>query len=405
MFTLPTRVARTPARRVSRPLYAYATLEEFVLLYPFYAVLFADTGLSVAQITSLFVIWSATAIVLEVPSGALADIVSRRLLLACAPIFAATAFALWLIFPSYWSFAFGFVLWGAGGTLSSGALEALVYTELDTRGAAQQYARIMGVARSCGVVAVGVSTVIAVPVMALGGYAAIGAASVLVCLMCAASALLLPETRTAATSDIETEPAYFRTLSEGLREIRQSRPVLAAVALAAVVPALWESLEEYVPLLAVEDGVRVELVPWVVLVIWIGVAAGGLCAGAGARLHNRSLAVLVAAGAGLMALGALAGSPFGWIALGAAFGVFQMTSVVADARLQHRITGPSRATVTSVAGLGTGLLTVAAFLAYAGLFSFSGHAWVFVLFALPYLFIAVAMAAPRAGYRGTARHP
>ena len=49
--------------------------------YALYAVLFADHGLTVAQISSLFAIWSLTGFLLEVPSGALADIVSRRGLL------------------------------------------------------------------------------------------------------------------------------------------------------------------------------------------------------------------------------------------------------------------------------------------------------------------------------------
>ncbi|CAM5342293.1 MFS transporter [Streptomyces violaceorubidus] len=44
----------------------------------------------------------------------------------------------------YGAFALGFVLWGAGVALGSGALEALVYDELDRAGAAGLYARVMG---------------------------------------------------------------------------------------------------------------------------------------------------------------------------------------------------------------------------------------------------------------------
>ena len=41
-------------------LYAYNLLDEFVLLYPFYALLFVDTGLSTAEISSILAIWSVT---------------------------------------------------------------------------------------------------------------------------------------------------------------------------------------------------------------------------------------------------------------------------------------------------------------------------------------------------------
>ncbi|MFD0774371.1 MFS transporter, partial [Streptomonospora algeriensis] len=111
-------------------MYGYAFLEDLVLLYPVYALLFADTGLDPAQISSLFVLWSVTAIVLEVPSGVLADLCSRRLLVALAPLFSGAGFALWTLTPGYAAFAAGFVVWGTGSAMRSGALEALVYSEL-----------------------------------------------------------------------------------------------------------------------------------------------------------------------------------------------------------------------------------------------------------------------------------
>lgn len=72
---LPERAATAPAgtRRLVRTLYASAFCDEFVLLYPVYALLFSDTGLSVWQTASLFGLWSLTGILLEVPSGAWAD--------------------------------------------------------------------------------------------------------------------------------------------------------------------------------------------------------------------------------------------------------------------------------------------------------------------------------------------
>jgi len=65
-------------KRIAVILYTYLFLDDFVLLYPVYALLFSDTGLSVGQISSLFVIWSGASLVFEVPSGAWADAVSRR---------------------------------------------------------------------------------------------------------------------------------------------------------------------------------------------------------------------------------------------------------------------------------------------------------------------------------------
>uniref|UniRef100_UPI001FE3504B MFS transporter n=1 Tax=Micromonospora maritima TaxID=986711 RepID=UPI001FE3504B len=206
MLVAPARVPAT--RRLAATLYGYAFLTDLVLLYPLYVLLFADTGLSVGQISTLFVLWAVAGIVLEVPSGALADALSRRLLLCLAPLLTAAGFALWVLLPSYPAFAVGFLLWGAGGALRSGALEALVYTELDRLGAADRYARLIGRTRTTEVLGAVGSGVLAGPVFAVGGYLAVGAASVATCLLAAAVATRFPEHRPpAATTTAGPSPA------------------------------------------------------------------------------------------------------------------------------------------------------------------------------------------------------
>ncbi|TMR26983.1 MFS transporter, partial [Actinomadura geliboluensis] len=147
-------------------MYAYAFLEDFVLLYPVYAVLFADAGLSPAEISSLFALWSATAFFLELPSGLWADVFSRRLLLVVAPLLPGTGFVLWAFFPSFPVFAVGFVLWGVGSALRSGTMQALVYEELERVGAAGAYARVIGRSEAVSLLAVVAASAVASPVLA-----------------------------------------------------------------------------------------------------------------------------------------------------------------------------------------------------------------------------------------------
>ncbi|PRX99020.1 MFS transporter [Allonocardiopsis opalescens] len=399
--------ANPRAARVAAALYAYCALDELVLLYPLYALLFADSGLSVAQIASLFAIWSVTGLLLEVPSGVWADAVSRRLLLVLGPLLTAAGFALWLLFPSYPAFALGFVLWGAGGALQSGALEALVYEELDRVGAADRYARVMGRARAAGIVAVAVATAAAIPVYAAGGFAWVGAASVAACLLCSLAAAALPEHRggpaapygSGGDDGAEEERGYLATLRDGLREVRRDRSVRGAVLLSALVYGVWGALDEFVPLLAADTEVPTSMVPVLILVIWCGVTVGGLLAGAGERLTDRGLAALLAAGGAAMAAGAVSGSPLGILGVAAAFGAFQLATVVADARLQARITGSSRATVTSLAGLGTELTTLAVYAGYGAASAAAGHGMLFAVFALAYPLMAVVLARGRRARR------
>ncbi|PWR10632.1 MFS transporter [Micromonospora acroterricola] len=404
MTRITARVPDPPVRRLTTTLYGYAFLSDLVLLYPVYVLLFADTGLSVGQISSLFVIWSAAGILFEVPSGAWADAVSRRLLLRLAPLVTAAAYALWVLVPSYPAFAVGFLLWGAGGALVSGALEALVWTELDRLGAAGRYPRVLGRARTAGVLGVLVSGVLAGPVLALGGYPAVGAASVLACLLAAAVAGRFPEHRSRpgvvaggrdpappSGADDDTDLGWWDTLRAGVAQVRTRPPVRAAVLLVAVVAADWGALDEYTPLLALDTGVGAQAVPLLLLLLWAGVTTGGLLAPAGERLSGRGYATLLAVVAVTLAGGALMAHPAGFVLLAVAFAAAQLATVLADARLQARITGRSRATVTSLAGMATDVLIIVTYVGYGLVATVAGNAVAFAVAAGPYLMVALVL--------------
>ncbi|MFI5505836.1 MFS transporter [Mycobacterium sp. NPDC051804] len=357
------------------------------MLYPVYTLLFSDTGLSVWQISSLFVIWSVSSLVLEVPSGAWADATSRRRLLIAGPLLTAVAFALWVVAPGYWVFAVGFVLWGLKSALTSGALEALVYEELQRIDASDRYATMMGRGQVAGVVAAMCSGAVAAPVISAGGFVVVGAASVAACLLASVVAMLFPENQIRPHD--EPDLGWADTLTAGLTETRRSKSVRAAVILVAVIGSVWGALDEYTPLLIESGGVTAADVSLLMVVIWAGASAGGLAAGHVARWGSTAFAAFVCTGAVLMAAGALSAHPLGVLALAAAFGVFQCATVVADARLQNSITGPARATVTSLAGMSADIATLAVYGSYAALVDLSGHSGAFALLMVPYLAIAL----------------
>ncbi|MDQ0778634.1 MFS family permease [Streptomyces aurantiacus] len=397
MTLSPARVPHAAVRRLTTTLYGYAFLDDFVLLYPVYALLFADTGLTVWQISSLFALWSLTGVLLEIPSGTWADAVSRRMLLRAGPLLTAAGFTLWVLVPSYWAFALGFVLWGAKGALGSGSLEALVYEELDRLGAADRYGRVMGRARAAGLVAVMAAMGLAGPVFAFGGYPAVGLASVLACVSAAATAARFPEHREPAAaagsgSGSGSGDGWTRPLRAGLAEARGNRSVRAALLLVPAVTAVWGALDEYTPLLVRDTGVAENAVPYWLLLIWTGATVGGLLAGPGERLGRGGFAWLLAGSALALAAGAATRTPAGIGLVAVAFCGFQLASVLADARLQERIGGTGRATLTSVAGVGTDLTTVAAFGAYAAVGSATTHGTAFALSAVPYLLTALIVA-------------
>ncbi|QKW36342.1 MFS transporter [Actinomadura sp. NAK00032] len=321
-----------------------------------YALLFADAGLSPAEISSLFVLWSATAFVLELPSGLWADVFSRRLLLVVAPLPAGAGFVLWAFFPSYPVFAVGFVLWGAGSALRSGTMQALVYEELERVGAAGAYARVIGRSEAVSLLAVVAASVVASPVLAVGGYRALGVASAVVCVACAVAGWFLPEVRGPRGGG--GGPSLRSVVRDGWVQVRREPGVRWALVLVVVLEGV-ASLDEYVPLLVRSTGVAVASVPLLVAVVTVGDAVGGWLAGRGVRWLSPVLVV----GAVCLAVGALSGRAGGFVLVAVAFGVFRWAMAAADARLQERIGDGARATVTSVAGFGAETVAV---LVYAG---------------------------------------
>ncbi|MEV6320542.1 MFS transporter [Nocardia sp. NPDC051787] len=182
----------------------FKSIGELIPLYALYALLFADHGMSTGQISLLFAIWSATSFLLEVPSGAWADTVSRRGLLMLSGVLLTAGFAMWTVAPSFLGFAAGFVLWGTSGALASGTFEALLYDDLAARGESAAYPRVLGYTRAGAEAAVVVAIVAATPLYLYGGYALVGWSSVAVAALHTVIALSLPTApKAVSTADVD----------------------------------------------------------------------------------------------------------------------------------------------------------------------------------------------------------
>jgi len=123
--------------------------------YPVYALLFLDYGLTLGQFGILNGLWAATIVLLEVPSGALADTLGRRQLLVAAGVFMVLEMAVLLIAPIggggllFGLFVLNRVLSGAAEAAASGADEALAYDSLKAAGQEGRWGHVLeGVQRN-----------------------------------------------------------------------------------------------------------------------------------------------------------------------------------------------------------------------------------------------------------------
>lgn len=337
--------------------------------YPLYAVLFADSGLSAGEIAVLLGFWTITGLVLEVPSGALADTFSRRHLLMLGTTLRAAGFALWVLWPTFTGFALGFLLWSVESSLNSGTAQALLYDELDALGAAHRYQRWSARTHTAAVAAQLIATLTAAPLFAFGGYGLIAGVSVGVGLTGVLLVTSMPERPRVERVDgswREWASMLHAGTSEAARSPRARRWVLVL----AVVYGCT-ALDEAFPLLAADVGVATAVIP-----VWMAVTVLGQLTGSalgGRRIADRPLAVLLLAAAALVAAGSLAATPWGFLPIAAGYGAVQYVIVLADARLQHAVEGPARATVTSVANLGAGVSALAAYVAWGSVAQVYGN--------------------------------
>jgi MFS family permease len=117
--------------------------------YPVFTVLFLDMGLSLEQFLLLNAVWAGTIILLEVPSGAMADTIGRRNLVIIAAVGMVLEMALLSFLPLgssvvvFWGLLLNRVISGSAEAMASGADEALAFDTLKAHGEELQWARVL----------------------------------------------------------------------------------------------------------------------------------------------------------------------------------------------------------------------------------------------------------------------
>jgi MFS family permease len=117
--------------------------------YPVFTILFLDYGLTLEQFALLNAAWAATIVLLEVPSGALADTVGRKNLLLCTGVLMVIEMVLLCFAPRgnpdllFAIFLVNRILSGAAEASASGADEAIAYDTLKAEGDIKDWPRIL----------------------------------------------------------------------------------------------------------------------------------------------------------------------------------------------------------------------------------------------------------------------
>ncbi len=119
--------------------------------YPVFTLLYLDYGLTLSQFAMLNVVWAATIVLAEVPSGAFADTLGRKKLVVLSSIVMFIEIAMIAFVPTgnptfvFVVFLVNRILSGLAMALASGADEALAYDTLKDQGKEEAWPRVLQV--------------------------------------------------------------------------------------------------------------------------------------------------------------------------------------------------------------------------------------------------------------------
>ena len=130
-----------------RSYYLFSSFSDLLIIGPIIVLYMLGKGLSFTEIMLLQSVCALAVFLFEVPTGALADKVSRKVSLSLGAFFYALGLFLYIIGDSFAVFALGEVIFSLGTAMKSGADTALLYDNLKHEKAENQFQDILGKGR------------------------------------------------------------------------------------------------------------------------------------------------------------------------------------------------------------------------------------------------------------------
>jgi len=354
---------RQVANVKNKEFFAYRFCKEAVPIYPVYLLLFASKGLDLGQISLLLAIWALPVVLLELPTGILADHWSRKHLIALGSVCKMLCFTSWYFAESFVLFAVGFLFWGVGEALSSGSEEALLFDNLKLTDAEHTFEKIYGTGAFYAGLGVALSCFTGgflVELITFKGVLLISIGSTLLSFLLASrfQEVNYFKAAKAGAADANSEQPW-KTLADSLELCFKNKHMLIVILLLVCVVGVAGILDEYDPLVA--DGFGFD---FGMIGIWIGIRY--LLEALGARSAYHLHAVLARFGikkpvSGVVVLCVAAGGSLGlFSALQKVFllplywffyFLLAAASILQEAHVQQKVEQQGRSTVHSIISL------------------------------------------------------
>lgn len=365
--------------RTKTGFYLYRFLSDFTPIYALYPIFFKSMGLGEALISALFMTLALSTLVLELPTGIIADKVDRRVILAFSAVAKALGFLIWLLWPHPIGLVIGMILWGLGMSFESGCWQAFIYDELTSQKKEHEFSGLLASMLGTSFAAVLLSSLAGAVIFHYHqNYFLIILTSVIA--LCLAG--LIPAIFPKAAPKDTVAPASIKThLAEALRAWRISPSARWIILSAALLGGIKASLDEYHGLYLSEKLISTSLIPlFYAGFTFMGMMVFFALSRKTKKAKESDLAFLMG-GVGLLLFSVVC-LPI-WIAVVMLFIMNALDSLFRvdnESLLQSAITSSAiRATITSAASFSQQLISLLVFGASGLIVTYLPLSWLYVL--------------------------
>ncbi|OGD62741.1 hypothetical protein A2160_04725 [Candidatus Beckwithbacteria bacterium RBG_13_42_9] len=196
---------------------------------------------SYTQLSLLLIIWSLTIIILEIPSGIVADKFGRKPVIVLAKLSFLLGIVLFYVFPSLWGFCLGVIAFGLHEAFISGAQESLLFDNLKDYQHEHLFGKLMALATTCREIGLGTGVLLAGFITNIKiEYNLIG--SIVIAILGFFIALTLTESKFRSRSE---EINFFHNFNSAFKKIFKDLNLARIVFFGATVLVAYQIISEY----------------------------------------------------------------------------------------------------------------------------------------------------------------
>ncbi len=232
--------------------YIYYLFTHLLPLYAVYILIVNGTLQSATNTSILIALWAATVVILEIPSGILADSWNKKGVLIIGQAAKLAACFTWMLSTNFYLFAAGFILWGISESFCSGALEALLYEALEQYNLTDHYQKVNGRCRfllTAGIAIAFLSGAL------LNEYAQnyVFYSSFITASIALFAAFFIPYHN---TKQVNKTKNFKKTFIEAISQIRHTAPLLRILFYCIIYLAIIGTIEEFLQLWLHEQNIK-----------------------------------------------------------------------------------------------------------------------------------------------------